>query len=110
MECLKSGDVGISKDVQMSFDSQLDKFRRMKECLAEVLQRSEKTQEEFDRYIKSLREHELCKYMTGISNIVSLCNFPSFHCKYRGKDSYGVSTNGKYECQRERIIKLSKLL
>lgn len=99
-----------SENYPVEFDKQLEKFRRMKEQLAEILGRAEATQEEFDRYINSLSDHEVCKYMTGIKDVISLCNYPTFYCKYRGKDRYGFSGSQKFECHREWIVKLRKLL
>ena len=98
------------QDKPMQFDSQMGKFRRMKERLAEILGRAETNQEDFDNYIRLLHDHEACKYMTGVGDIVSLCNFPSFKCQFRSKDKYGFSGSDKFECRREKIVRLRRLL
>ncbi len=94
----------------VEFDSHVERFRKMKERMAEILGRAETTQQEFDKYMGILRDHETCKYMTGVHGVMSLCNFPSFQCKFRSTDKYGFSGSDKFECKREKLIKLRNLL
>ncbi len=70
---------------------------------------SKKSQEEFNQYIDILPKEESCKYMTGISEIINLCN-NNFQCKFKGEIYKSFTQNPKKECLRERIIKFEKML
>lgn len=88
----------------------LNEFERIKERVAFLTGKKEKTEEEFDKYIKSLFDSESCKYMTGIKEIVSLCNNNLFSCKFRSRDNFNFRGRLKFECQREKILRLRKLV
>ena len=67
-------------------------------------------QEEFDRYISSLQEQEPCAFMTGIKEIVSLCNRPEFECRFRSNEFYSMGQNPKKECMRAKILRYERIL
>jgi len=66
-------------------------------------------QEESDRYIASLPSNEKCKYMTGISEIINLCNNP-LNCKFKGEIYKSFASTPKKECLRERITRFERIL
>lgn len=74
------------------------------------MEKAEKTQSEFDEYIKKLPFTEKCKYMGGMAGIVNLCNNPLFKCTFRKVESYHHQGEEKQECTREQIAKLKKIL
>jgi len=70
----------------------------------------EKTQAEFNKYIDALPFTEKCKYMGSILNIVDFCNYTLFQCLYRKKDVYKHKGRILYECNRERVKQIKKIL
>lgn len=104
---------GFLKEKETSLDKKkdkLDEFRGLKDRLAFLKGRGDKTQSEFDKYIRLLFDDELCKHMTGIKDIISLCNNNLFDCKFRSRDNFNFRGKLKFECLREKEIKLRKLL
>ena len=67
------------------------------------------SQQEFEQYIDSLPKEVKCMYMTGVSEIINLCN-NNFNCKFKGELYKSFTSKPKKECLRERIIKFEKLL
>jgi len=67
------------------------------------------SQEGFNQYLNSLSKEELCKYMTGISEIINLCN-SKLKCKFQGEIYKSFTKNPRKECLREKIIKFEKML
>ncbi len=98
------------RDTAIKKKEKLNKFSRIKERVAFLTGKKEKTQDAFEKYISSLFDSELCKYMTGIKEIVSLCNNTLFECKFRSRDNFNFKGKLKFECQRERMIRLRKLV
>lgn len=98
------------RDVVVKKDEKLNEFQRIKQRFAFLTGKNEKSQEEFDKYINSLFDSEQCKYMTGIRDIVSLCNNTLFNCKFRSKDNFNFRGRLKFECQREKTLRLRKLV
>jgi hypothetical protein len=47
--------------------------------------------------------------MTGISEIINLCN-NNFNCKFKGEIYKSFTKNPKKECLRARIIRFEKML
>ena len=70
---------------------------------------SKKSQEDFDKYFSMLLKDETCKYMTGISGIINLCN-NSFSCKFQGEVYKSFTKNPKRECLREKITRFERIL
>lgn len=66
-------------------------------------------QEEFSHYINSLPKEDSCKYMTGISGIINLCNNP-LDCKFKGEVYKSFASTPRKECSRERAIRFEKIL
>jgi len=69
----------------------------------------EKTQEAFNEYINPLPKEQPCKYMTGISEIINLCN-NKFECKFKGEIYKSFTKNPKKECLRQRTLRFEKML
>ena len=69
----------------------------------------EKSQEDFDKYFSMLLKDETCKYMTGISGIINLCN-NHFSCKFQGEVYKSFTKNPKRECLREKITRFERIL
>jgi len=69
----------------------------------------EKSQEAFNQYLNILSREEKCKYMTGISEIINLCN-NNFNCKFKGEIYKSFTKNPRKECLRERILRFEKML
>ena len=69
----------------------------------------DRTQEEFDVYIKTIPPTDTCKYMEDIHGIITVCNYPFFSCTYRSKDLYSRKSGNKHECTREKYMKLHRL-
>lgn len=69
----------------------------------------EKSQEDFNQYINSLSKEQKCKYMTGISEIINLCN-NNFQCKFKGEIYKSFTRNPKKECLRQRTLRFEKML
>jgi predicted house-cleaning noncanonical NTP pyrophosphatase (MazG superfamily) len=80
-------------------------FQKLKET--RILR--DKTEEEFKEYINSLPNEQVCKYMTGISEIINLCN-SKFPCKFKGEIYKSFTRSPKKECLRPRIIKFERML
>lgn len=91
-------------------EKRLELFRRLKEGLAFITNKEEKTQQEFSKYINSLFDDEACRYKTGLKDIVSLCNNTLFNCEFRSKENFSYRGKLKFECQREKIMKLRRVL
>ena len=68
-----------------------------------------KSQEDSDTYIASLQREHKCKYMTGISEIINLCN-NNFNCKFKGEIYKSFTKNPKKECLRARITRFEEML
>lgn len=84
-------------------------FRSLKHRLAFLNRRDEKTPEQFDKYIKTLFDGEQCKYMTGIKDVVALCNHNIFDCSFRSRDNFNFHGKLKFECLREKTLNLKRL-
>lgn len=67
------------------------------------------SQEDFDKYIHSLLRDQKCRHMTGISEIINLCN-NELNCKFKGELYKSFTKNPKVECLRERIIRFERML
>jgi len=67
------------------------------------------SQEDSNNYINSLPREHKCKYMTGISEIINLCN-NNFNCKFKGEIYKSFTKNPKKECLRARITRFEKML
>jgi hypothetical protein len=65
-------------------------------------------QEEFNSYLRSLKDNERCKFMIGLD--LDLCDFEKFECMFRGKEEFSLKSGMKKECRRERVLKLKKML
>ena len=98
------------RDAALKKEEKLEEFKIIKQRFAFLTGKKEKTQEEFDKYVNSLFNSELCKYITGIENIISLCNNTLFECKFRNRDNFNFRGKLKFECQRERMLKLKELV
>ena len=66
------------------------------------------SQDDFDRYIRSLKPTERCQYTAGI--VVDLCMDERFSCPYRGNETYTLREGKRPECKRKRILELKKML
>jgi hypothetical protein len=66
------------------------------------------TQDEFDSYIKSLKDTDKCKFMTGLD--FDLCTFEKFECAFRGNETFSIRSGVMKECRRTRVMKLKKAL
>lgn len=98
------------KGTAVKKEEKLSEFRRIKERFALLTGKKEKTQGEFDKYMNSLYDNEVCKHMTGIKEIVSLCNNTLFECKFRSEDNFNFKGKLKFECQREKTLRLRRLV
>jgi len=67
------------------------------------------SQEDLDLYIDSLPKEHKCRHMTGISEIINLCN-NDLNCKFKGEIYKSFTKNPKKECLRERITRFEKML
>ena len=81
-------------------------FREQKRLFEEKLT----NQEEFERYLNSLIIDENCVFMSGIREIVSLCNDSSFNCKFRSDEYYSLGQSPKKECNRLKMLRYEKIL
>ena len=88
----------------------LERFRYFKDRLAKITGKPEKTQGEFNEYIKNLPSSLHCKYMTGIKEILSLCNNNLFECRFRSEHNFKIQGKLKFECQRKKMLELKNLL
>jgi len=68
-----------------------------------------KTPEDFENYINSLPKEQKCKYMTGISEIINLCNH-NHECKFKGEVYKSFTKKPHKECLRPRILRFEKML
>jgi len=98
------------KELNSEREDRFKRFAIISNKIAVLTDRKETTQGLFDNYIKGLQDPEICKYMTGIRGIVSLCNFPLFKCPYRSREQFHMYGKRKFECNREKTIMLRKLL
>ena len=69
----------------------------------------EESQQELNQYTNSLSKEDVCKYMTGISGIINLCN-NHFECKFKGEVYKSFTKNPRKECLRARAVKFEKIL
>jgi hypothetical protein len=65
-------------------------------------------QDEFDSYIRSLKDTDRCKFMTGMD--LDLCTFDKFECQFRGEETFSMRSGRLKECRRTRVMKLKKAL
>ncbi|MDP7180063.1 MAG: hypothetical protein QF824_02245 [Candidatus Woesearchaeota archaeon] len=91
-------------------EKKLKEFSGIKERLAFLNRRDEKSQDEFNKYIHLLLENENCKYMANHREVLSLCNHNLFDCKFRSRDNFNHNGKLKFECTREKTLKLKSLL
>jgi len=85
-------------------------LERLKQKQKELKQlRLSHYQEDLDKYISSLYRDEKCKYMTGISGIINLCN-NNLNCKFKGEIYKSFTATPKKECLREKAVKFEKML
>lgn len=83
-------------------------IKKLKEKLA-FLNKKE-TKEEFNDYINSLIDKDVCKYMSNIRDIINLCNNHLFDCKFKSKERFKFEKKLKPECKREDILRLQRIL
>lgn len=83
-------------------------IKKLKEKLA-FLQKK-KTQKEFEDYINSLNDEEVCKHMSNMRDIINLCNNHLFDCKFKSKERFKFEKKLKPECKREDILRLKSIL
>ena len=107
LEQIKKRESTIS---QSERERKLDEFKKLKEKIARITKKQELTQEEFDSYTKSLDAETVCKYCLGIRNVISLCNNSLFKCEFRSQDKYNFGHGLRFECRRERMLRLRNLL
>ena len=95
-----------------TIQNRIDRIKYKQASLRELKLKNsikDKTPEEFDHYINSLSGEEKCKYMTGVSEIINLCN-NKHECKFKGEIYKSFTSKPKKECSRERVIKYQKML
>jgi len=95
-----------------NLQSTVDRIKAKQEAFRELKINNllrEKTPEDFERYINALSKEEKCKYMTGISEIINLCN-NHFNCKFKGEIYKSFTSMPKKECLRERAIRFERIL
>lgn len=95
-----------------NIQSDLDRIRAKQFALKKLKEKNnftERTQSELDQYISSLSKGHKCRHMTGVSEIINLCN-NNFNCKFKGEIYKSFTNNPKKECLRERILKFEKIL
>lgn len=85
-------------------------LKRLKERLAILSDKKEKTQEEADEYIDSLKDEQVCKHMENMKDIINLCNNHLFDCKFKSKERFKFENKLKPECRREDILRLKRIL
>ena len=95
--------------------SQIDRIKEKQQKLRELKIRGsfvvkERTQEEFNNYIKILTRDDICKYATGIHGIITLCNNSLFKCRYQGEHYKSFLKVPKRECKREKLARVESLL
>lgn len=100
----------LSEQAEVKREKKLEDFRRLKEELAKINNHHEETQEDFNQYINSLNKEDICKYATGIREIMSLCNNNLFKCEFRSKEKFNINNTLKFECEREKILRLKSIL
>ena len=96
------------QDLQSSIDRIKAKqfaFKQLK--VGRILR--DKSQEDFNQYVNSIPNDHKCKYMTGISEIINLCN-NKFECKFKGEVYKSFTKNPKKECLRERRLRFEEML
>lgn len=98
-----------SEHIDPSSDRVTD-MKKLKERLAFLNNKEEKTQEEMDEYISSLTDEQSCKHMIGVRDIINLCNCHLFECKFKSQERFKFEDTMKPECRREDILKLKKIL
>ena len=88
----------------------INDIKRLKEKLAFLNKKEEKTQEELNNYISSLNDEEICKYMTSMKDIINLCDNHLFDCKFKSNERFKFQDSLKPECKREDILRLKRIL
>jgi len=97
---------GVRLDVQ----STIDRIKAKQVALKHLkINNSIKTQSELDKYIDSLSKEHKCKHMTGIPELINLCNI-NLNCKFKGETYKSFTKNPKKECLRERIVRFERIL
>ncbi len=92
--------------------SDIDRLKAKQQALRELKINNglkDKPQDDLNLYIESLRKDERCRYMTGISEIINLCN-NDLNCKFKGEVYKSFTKNPKKECLRARITRFEKML
>ena len=107
LEQIKRGEGSISVSER---DKRLEKFEKLKERIAAITKKEELNQKEFDSYVKRLEQENPCKYCSGIKGVLNLCNNHLFKCDFRSNDKYHFEHGTRFECKRERMLKLKSLL
>lgn len=69
----------------------------------------EKSQKEFDEYINKLDDKHFCKYSEALGSITLFCNY-HLDCRFQSKVPLRLRGNTKFECNREKFIRLKKIL
>jgi len=87
-----------------------ENIKKLKEKLAFLNDKEEKTQEESDGYIDSLNDEKMCKHMSSMRDIINLCNNHLFECKFKSKERFKFENSLKPECKREDILRLKRML
>ena len=89
----------------------IDRIRAKQHSLRElkISNLLKEKEEEFERYMISLPREETCKHMTGISEIINLCNNP-LNCRFKGEVYKSFASTPRKECMRERAIRFEKIL
>ena len=104
---------GAWASLLLFMDDQIERIKQKQALFKEQKRLFEEkitTQEEFERYIASLHQTELCAFMTGIKEIVSVCNMPHFSCRFRSEELYSVGELKKKECRREKMLHYEMIL
>ncbi len=86
----------------------LQDINKLKEKLAFLSKK--KTQQEFNDYINSLEDEEVCKHMSNMRDIINLCNNHLFDCKFKSKERFKFEKKLKPECKREYVLRLKSIL
>ncbi len=95
------------KDPKISRDTNITKI---KEKLAFLNNKDEKTQEELDDYISCLSDNKTCKYMKDFKDVINLCNNHLFECNFKSKERFKFENSLKPECKRVDILRLKSIL
>lgn len=69
----------------------------------------DKNQNEFDDYINNLDVDKFCKYNEPFVGITIFCNL-HLTCRFKSKIPLRHRDSERYECNRQNIMKIKKLL